>query len=384
MKILVVDPFKGYNGPACFCYDIFQRPLPEGFSVLILRDSPLDEDNVISQARCKVRIVPHTGMVPTMRVWRKWAFYPHNVVAASWTIQHTIREFKPDVIVSNTELNPLIGVLALINGIPSIARIHAQTMGDRGLLGRIYIYVLGRLFSILLTNSQSTSEYLAQRGVSRKKLKVLNNGVDMSRFRPGAKTVDGRKTLGSTIEEYLILCVAHHAPIKGVSVLLEAFEQFAKKQKNVHLTIIGGVVNPMDQIYSNKLYEKVMNSEVLRHSVTFCAPNNRIHLLLPEADVVVQPSLSEAGGRVALEAGSCGIPVIASDVGGLKEGVVDGKTGWLVPAGNAVALEAVLSQTYCDIASRKERGAEGIAHSRKYATESIAEEFYEICSAISK
>lgn len=381
IRVLIVDPFQGYNGPAQFCYDMFQNPVPDGFSVLILRNLPGLEDSTIERTNCVTRIISHTGMIPTMRDWRNWLKYPIFSLTAAVAILRAAKSFRPDIIWSNTELNPIVGVLARLLRVPSVARVHAQTMGRHGRFGRMYVCGLGRLFDILACNSISTMQYIANLGVPQSKLKVLYNAVDTCRFSRCAPSVEGRKILGSTLNDFLAVCVAHHAPIKGVHVLLDAFEQLARQHRDVHLTIVGALITPLDKQYSDSLYARVGDSEILRQRVTFCAPSNRIHQVLQQADVVVQPSLSEAAGRVVIEASSCGISVIASDTGGVKEAVVDGKTGWLVPPGDAVSLASALTEAYAVPALRKQLGAAGIEYSSKYTKDIVAKEFYAICSS---
>jgi glycosyltransferase involved in cell wall biosynthesis len=223
---------------------------------------------------------------------------------------------------------------------------------------------------------------MASLGVQKSKLLVLENGVNMNRFLPGSPTVEGRYAFGAALTDFLVICVAHHAPIKGLHVLLEAFEQFACQYPDVRLAIIGKEATPTQQQYSNSLYAKVIESPVLRTRVTFCAPSDQIHRILPQADLVVQPSLSESFGRAVLEASSCGIPIVASDVGGLKETVVDGRTGWLVPSGSAAALANALTEAYLAPAIRNERGRLGIEHAKKYKANEIRKRFFAVCSSI--
>ena len=80
--------------------------------------------------------------------------------------------------------------------------------------------------------------------------------------------------------------------------------------------------------------------------------------LVPSADVVVIPSFYEAVSLAALEALSCGVPVVASDVGGLPY-VINSNNGILVPPGNPAALADALSQLLANETSRLEKGHNG-------------------------
>ena len=74
------------------------------------------------------------------------------------------------------------------------------------------------------------------------------------------------------------------------------------------------------------------------------------------SDVFVLPSLGEPFGLVALEALACGVPVIASDVGGLKEYIVDKETGFIVPPGNSKSL----AQAILNVLENKEKNIHNI------------------------
>lgn len=103
------------------------------------------------------------------------------------------------------------------------------------------------------------------------------------------------------------------------------------------------------------------------------------------ADIVAVPSLwEEPFGRTAVEAMACGIPVIASDIGGLKDIVKNGKTGYLVDPDDINAWKEKISRLVRDAALRKKMGANAIKEAKKYSPEKIArrvEEVYKKCAA---
>lgn len=382
MRLLILDPFNDFSGPAQFCRDILRGPLPEQLSVLILKETPGPEDDALRQSGCKVEIVAHTGMTPAIRDWNAWVRYPLDSSRALLSIRRWVQSFKPTMILANTELNLLAGLMARALGIPAMARVHAQTLSDHGWIGALYARALGHAYHLLLCNSVSTFENLRDMGVPCSRLAVLENAVDNSRFVSRPPCAELRGELGASMGQFLAICVAHHAPIKGLHVLLEAFEQFAQRYGDVHLSIIGGVTSSTRREYSESLHARVDDSPILRERVTFHAPSNQIHQMLAQADVVIQPSLNEAFGRVAIEAASCGIAVIASDTGGLRETVLDAQTGWLVTPGDPAALAGALEDAYVSPSKRRARGLAGIAHSSKYCVERISKRFYELCDEV--
>ena len=96
-------------------------------------------------------------------------------------------------------------------------------------------------------------------------------------------------------------------------------------------------------------------------------------------DLFVMPSRSEAWGLAALEAMAHGVPVIASDIGGLREIVEPGRSGWLVPAGDAAALARTIAEAASDAGRLHEIGLAARDRAAHFSVEKMAdqtEQFY--------
>ncbi|MER3485618.1 MAG: glycosyltransferase family 1 protein, partial [Chloroflexota bacterium] len=91
------------------------------------------------------------------------------------------------------------------------------------------------------------------------------------------------------------------------------------------------------------------------------------------ADVVIVPSRYESFGLVAVEAMACGVPVVASRVGGLVYTIADGETGYLVPFNDAEAFADRCQALFKDPALRARFGAQGHASAQRFAWPAVAE-----------
>jgi glycosyltransferase involved in cell wall biosynthesis len=162
-------------------------------------------------------------------------------------------------------------------------------------------------------------------------VQLMPHGVDLERFRP---------TRPPRAQVLRILAVGRLVPKKGFPVLLEAA---ARLLAPVHVRIVGdGADRPA--------LERQIAELGLEDRVELAGPAT--HEDLPAeyaaAHIVVVPSITDEKGdrdglpNVVLEAMSCGRPVVASDVGAVSSAVVDGRTGVLVPPGDAEALAGAL------------------------------------------
>lgn len=127
-------------------------------------------------------------------------------------------------------------------------------------------------------------------------------------------------------------------PCKGVIHLINAFAAISKDFPQAQLILVG---KDTDQEYAAKLKAQV-NKLGLRHCIQFIPkiPQQELAQTMRKADVFVLPSYSEGLPRVIIEAMAVGLPVVASDVGGISEIVQDHITGFLVPPGD----EGMLSE----------------------------------------
>jgi glycosyltransferase involved in cell wall biosynthesis len=190
--------------------------------------------------------------------------------------------------------------------------------------------------------SPHIADQAMQLGVQSRRLTVIRSGVDVEHFRlrPGDRAA-ARHTLGIGSETPLVLFVGNLEPRKQVDVLLRAMASVRSDMPDAALVIVGSGESAGVQDQTARLARLTHDlGLVADDAVRFVGRVEDEQLLdyYAAADVFALPSSSEAQGIVALEAMACGLPVIASGVGGLLGTIEDGRTGFLVPPGDVPAL----------------------------------------------
>jgi N-acetyl-alpha-D-glucosaminyl L-malate synthase BshA len=128
------------------------------------------------------------------------------------------------------------------------------------------------------------------------------------------------------LEQVTLMHISNFRPVKRVRDVVAIFAQVAAKM-DARLILVGdGPETPVAEQAAKQLG--------VLDRVTFIGVVDRVAPLLPAADLFLLPSASESFGLVALEAMASGVPVVASDVGGLPEVIQHGTTGYLAPVGD--------------------------------------------------
>lgn len=187
----------------------------------------------------------------------------------------------------------------------------------------------------------TVSEYSSRRiielyGVEKEKVKIVPNGVDTSKFRFLSNCEGIKKKLG--IENRpCILFVGNLIPRKGLNFLIEAAKYIVKSLRNAIFLIVGnGPLKNYLVLYAKRL--SVHRNFIFLGKVS----DNILPKIYNCADVFVLPSLQEGQGITLLEAQASAKPVVAFNVGGVREFVMQNETGLLVEQDSSKLAEAIL------------------------------------------
>jgi glycosyltransferase involved in cell wall biosynthesis len=215
----------------------------------------------------------------------------------------------------------------------------------RAKLANFFMWQLSKLEAEAAKNATLTvtiSRYSAQKirqfyGVDKEKIRIAPNGVDTQRFQPSKNSCETIKHQIGIDSKLCVLFVGRLIPRKGLTYLIKAAKHIVKEYSQTRFLIVG------DGPQKPHLLATLEKTNLLSNFVFLGDVNER---LLPAlyncADVFVLPSIQEGQGIALLEAQAAAKPVVAFDVGGVREAIVDKETGLLTKPDSRELAVAVM------------------------------------------
>lgn len=253
------------------------------------------------------------------------------------------REYRFDIIDSHfaypdgyaaTRLGKWLGVPVTITMRGTESR-HSNNPGLRPLLVRA-LHSASRVFSV----SDSLRRHAISLGIPESKMRVVGNGVDTAKFHPVPRS-DARTQLGIENDAHVLISVGGLVERKGFHRVIECLPELKIRFPKLVYLIVGGAsaegsIRPQ--------LEKQIADLGLENTVRFLGtmPADKLKWPLSAADIFVLATRNEGWANVFLEAMACGLPVIATDVGGNAEVVCEPALGAIVPFGDSAALSAAI------------------------------------------
>jgi glycosyltransferase involved in cell wall biosynthesis len=271
-----------------------------------------------------------------------------------------IREERPDMVHAHM---PISGFLARMAawwaGVPRIAyTCHGFLFNQQGSWARrnaglLMEYVAAPVTGTFMTVSQNEAADARRRRICRHAV-ALGNGRDPARYRPDPATRTRLRTaFGTPAERVVVVAVSRLVRPKGYAELARAMQAVPEAE----LWVVG------ERLASDRGEDMValLRAAGLGHRLRLLGYRDDVPALLAAADVLVLPSYYEGLPMSVIEAMLSGLPVVASDLPGIREQVVPEVTGLLVPPRDAAALAAALGRVVRDPALRAAMGAAGRA-----------------------
>ncbi len=192
------------------------------------------------------------------------------------------------------------------------------------------------------TVSEDLKNYFVNElGIREKLIRVIPNGIDTSLFSPGPKTESLKDLLRDKFDGKLLISVGRLAEAKDQSTLLSAIAILNKQGRNIHLILVGDGE-------MRKPVEKEIAQKQLTNCVYLAGSRSNVYELLPGVDAFVLSSKREGLPMSILEAMAAGLPVIATNVGGIPEIIKDGQNGILVPTQDPNSLANAICRVLDD------------------------------------
>jgi glycosyltransferase involved in cell wall biosynthesis/FMN phosphatase YigB (HAD superfamily) len=306
-----------------------------------------------------IRHVPLTSSTRSMN--------PLADVRAAAELWRILRRERPDVLHTHNPKPGLYGrVVGRLARVPIVVNTcHGLYVTEPGWKRGVLLTLEGiaaRFSDAELVQSEEDLDLLVRRhAYPRRRTRLLGNGVDLDRFRPGVVTDDERAKLradelGAGDDQVVVGMVGRMVAEKG---LLELFDAARRLDDRFVVAVIG----PDDPAKPDAL-DRATVREASEAGVRFLGMRDDVDRLYHAMDLFVLPSWREGFPRAAMEAAASGLPVIATDVRGCRQVVDHDVTGLLVPVRDAAALTAAIIALGDDPARRRRMGGAAVERAR--------------------
>ena len=287
---------------------------------------------------------------------------PLRDLRALWQLYRFFRREKFDIVHSTT---PKAGMLCAISGffVHVPVRLHTFTgqawvelSGLVRLVAKAGDWLTAHLDTLCYADSFSQRDFLIAQGICDPGLIRVSGsgslaGVDIERFNPDkweGERNEIRSELSIPADAKVIAFIGRITRDKGVEELLAAFDMLLKRDQNCVLLMVG----PEDAADGTLSSNKKRSDGNIRYIGYSAEPEK----YLAASDVFCLPSYREGFGNVVIEAAAMGLPSVGTDIVGLRDSILNGETGLLVPAKDARALADALMKLLEDEELRSAMG----------------------------
>ena len=202
---------------------------------------------------------------------------------------------------------------------------------------------------ILVHTAAMKDELLADFGIASQRVSVIPFGINNTSPTTSLGRQEARERIGLRPGEKTLLFFGQIAPYKGLDYLIAAISELAKEEKDLRLVIAGRIKHGYAS-YWNAIRSQIslrgLENQIIQH-VRFI-PETEVEVYFKAADVAVIPYVEIFQSGVPFLSYSFGLPVIVTDVGSLKEDIVEGETGFLCRSKNPADLARAIQDLFLE------------------------------------
>ncbi|MDE2848342.1 MAG: glycosyltransferase family 4 protein [Gemmatimonadota bacterium] len=316
--------------------------------------------------------------IDVIRHGGKWTFN----LTAPWYYRKRLAHRPFDVVIE--DINKIPALLPwFLNGPPLMVLLHhlfgTTFYREINPVLATYLYFMERLIPRVYRRclfeavSESTRDELVRMGVAADRISVVHNGLD-ARFldaaNMGPPAAPDRKEAPAAAdrkEPGLVIYLGRLKKYKNVDHLIQAMAIVREEVPDARLVIVG----TGDRRRALEALTRSLGMDDAVRFTGFVSEEEKLRLLT-RSEVAACPSSKEGWGITVIEANACGVPVVATRVPGLRDAVVDGETGVLVPLGDRKVMARALIDLLRDREKRERLAGNAVARSRRYTWENTA------------
>jgi len=344
--LFLIDSIWGAGGAEVSLLRLVQQLPPERYQCRVITfHSDELADSFLARFPCPVEVWPMTSLSAP------------GTLGLINRLRRLVRQHKYDIVHTFfPACDLLFGPIAKLSG----ARALISSRRDMGIVRkpwhRTAYRAMHRMYDQVQTVSDSVRRYAIDTdGLDPRRVVTIHNGVDASM--PAGSADLTRFVLGCQPGAPIVTMVANVRRVKGIDVFLHAAARVKQRFPGTAFLIAGVFGTNVEHVAYKEEVLRLRNTLGLEKEVRFLGASTQVPQLLAMSDVFALTSRSEGFSNALLEAMVCGVPSVASAVGGNPEVVEDGVNGFLVPPDDPAAAADRIMALLGDPEMRRRVGA---------------------------
>lgn len=300
---------------------------------------------------------------------------------ALFKIWRLLAKEKFDVVHTHTSKAGLLGRFAArLAGVPLIVHTpHGHVFfGYFGPLKTKIFILLEKLASrmsdrIVALTHREKADYISYKICPEEKIVVIHSGIELDKFQEYnlAEKTKLKKETGIPEDSFVVGTAGRLVPVKGPEFLIKASQTILSEHPDTYFVFAGD--GPLKEDLEKKATEAGVEKNIV-----FLGWRDDIARILAAFDVFCLPSLNEGMGRVLVEAMAHGIPIVASDAGGIPDLVTHGRNGFLVPPKNPEELARHIQILIQNEDERRKMGEAGKKMAQRFSHDTMVKNIAEL------